>query len=30
MNILGVKDKRFERVDLATLDRDLVVRPNIS
>ncbi len=30
MNKLGVKDKRFERVDLATLDSDLVVRPNIS
>lgn len=30
MNKLEVKDKRFERVDLATLDSDLVVRPNIS
>lgn len=30
MKKLEVKDKRFERVDLSTLDSDLVVRPNIS
>lgn len=30
MNKLKVKDKRFELVDLSTLDSDLVVRPNIS
>lgn len=30
MNKLEVKDKRFEPVDLSTLDSDLVVRPNIS
>lgn len=30
MNKLEVKDKRFELVDLSTLDSELVVRPNIS
>ena len=30
MNKLEVKDKRFELVDLSTLDSDLVIRPNIS
>lgn len=30
MRKLEVKDKRFEFVDLSTLDSDLVVRPNIS
>lgn len=30
MKNLKVKDKRFEFVDLSTLDSDLVVRPNIS
>ena len=30
MKNLEVKDKRFEFVDLSTLDSDLVVRPNIS
>ena len=30
MRKLDVKDKRFKFVDSATLDSDLVVRPNIS